>query len=376
MQMEAPALRLDAPTTQEEAPPAMQREAHATRDPALLPPSEPRSEEKGASKGISVAGCSRARPFLIVAVIVCVFLLLPRGRLPMGRHRHTEPSTCLGGWPLFRSAAHLAADPAWSSYVSSVYGAVPQNASAYPWCTGDAWMFYEVGLADAGVKDAPASVGACPTSGGTVAGERYELNNRFGPANVTWSWHPAPYAQFGQGQWVEVMHRGAFKDEHVGAWFLYARGSGVWFNVGRSIVFGEHAEAHAHFGVGGLGMSERNEAMCANASAAGYDSIQFVAHTCAMMYSDCLNRSVPGLTYFNVEIVSTQLVGWHACASAGGDSPLLRAGWRGSAPCSCNNSLEFLNCEEAPLSTRATRARRPLMHAGMGMMGGRKNASL
>ena len=95
-----------------------------------------------------------------------------------------------------------------------------------------------------------------------------------------------------------------------------------------------------------------------------------------MMYSDCLNRSVPGLTYFNVEIVSTQLVGWHACASAGGDSPLLRAGWRGSAPCSCNNSLEFLNCEEAPLSTRATRARRPLMHAGMGMMGGRKNASL
>ena len=92
--------------------------------------------------------------------------------------------------------------------------------------------------------------------------------------------------------------------------------------------------------------------MCANASLAGYDSIQFVRHTCSMMYGQCRDAAVPGLNYFNVEIVSTKLIGFHSCNTATGSSPLIRSGWKGSRACTCSNSIDFLNCAEIPISGR------------------------
>ena len=49
--------------------------------------------------------------------------------------------------------------------------------------------------------------------------------------------------------WVEVMHKkDPFGDEHFGAWFLTAKGSGVWYNTGLSMSFGEHSnEAYWYF---------------------------------------------------------------------------------------------------------------------------------
>ena len=110
-------------------------------------------------------------------------------------------------------------------------------------------------------------------------------------------------------------------------------------------------------GTAGRGaIGRRNEAMCANASAAGFDSIQFVRHTCNMMYGQCRNASSAGLNYFNIEVVSTKLVGIHACAIASGESPLIRSGWKGAHTCTCNNSIDFLNCEEVLPSQRATKS--------------------
>ena len=79
--------------------------------------------------------------------------------------------------------------------------------------------------------------------------------------------------QVGDAQQRVVEHLG-IDDEHVGAWFLHARGSGIWVHTGRTIAFGDHAEAWEAFGVGHLDLKARNEAMCANASAADSASHQ------------------------------------------------------------------------------------------------------
>jgi len=275
-------------------------------------------------------------------------------------------STCMGGqWPLFNSANELSAYKPWAEYIRAVYGSLPLHG--YPMCMGELWFMYSRGLIAAGIvpgRDMPAMLSTCPRDDGTVAGQHYVINSRLSPPNVTWSWHPAPqgYAAFEAKSWVEVLHKGGISDEHVGAWFLYAKGSGIWLDLGTTIAFDDHPDGWSHFGVSHLERDRRNEAMCANASAAGYDSIQFVRHTCKKMYRDCLNESIPTLTYFNVEIVSTKLQGIHACASANGTSPLLSTGWPQTAAetpglydvsgaCTCdNNASAHLHCAELQLS--------------------------
>ena len=134
-----------------------------------------------------------------------------------------------------------------------------------------------------------------------------------------------------------------------GAWLRYVA------QCGRTIAFADHADGWSWFNVSNITFDERNQAMISMALRAGYDSIQFLSHTCAMMYEDCLDRSLLNLTYFNLEVVSTHLVGIYACGSEGGSSPLLRTGWpqgvdgRGSTPCTCDNSKSnHLHCSEVP----------------------------
>ena len=190
-----------------------------------------------------------------------------------------------------------------------------------------------------------------------MAGQRYDAHSTLSPPNVTWSWHPAPvgFAPLENDAWAEVLHKGGIEDEHVGAWFLTAPGSGIWLSLGATIAFDDHETGWHHFGVANVtDKFARNEAMSANASAAGYDSLQFVRHTCPMMYKECLNSSLPDLTYFNREVVHTSLQGIHACASASGSSPLLRTGWPQAgqgAACTCNNSAgDHLHCAEVAAS--------------------------
>jgi hypothetical protein len=35
----------------------------------------------------------------------------------------------------------------------------------------------------------------------------------------------------------QMHERDPFGDEHNGAWYLYAKGSGVWYNIGKTISF-------------------------------------------------------------------------------------------------------------------------------------------
>ena len=207
-------------------------------------------------------------------------------------------------------------------------------------------MFYTTVLQSRGVTDIPQSVGKCPTKEGKVDGQFYEENNKLSPAHVAWSWHPIPYS--GLSGRVEVIHEAdtstGWQDDNNGAWFFYAKGSGIWVDVGNTIVFQDHGDGYKYFGATG---KDANDDMAKKALAKGYDSIQFLSHTDPGDYGDC--RKNPGTPYFNIEILMTKMYGEAACASRDGNSPLLMTGWVGSkGTCSCDNKQTFLNCAGVP----------------------------
>jgi len=227
--------------------------------------------------------------------------------------------------------AELNSNP-WSQYFVSVYGFVPRFS--YPFCVGDFWQFYDDLISATGAS-APAIAGNCPSSH-APEGQRYVKNNMYQPAGVSFSWHAPPYAAFTQGTWAEVSHmQDPFEDEHYGMWLLWAKGSGVWFNVGNSKSFGEHSEGYTYFSAGG------NEDMCQKAAAQGYDSIQFVSHRDHVNYP--CDTSV-GSAYMGLEIVAVKLTGTYTCGAQGGAPPTIRSGWQGSMPCQCDSSKKTLNC--------------------------------
>ena len=125
-------------------------------------------------------------------------------------------------------------------------------------------------------------------------------------------------------------------------------GSGIWFYMGKTIVFQEHVEAYSFFKVAPTSTNP-NEAMSLAAAAAGYDSIQFMAHVDHVNYPcDTYNTHTPNLQYMGVEIVGTRLVGTYACCASDGAPSTIRAGWQASRTCTCDNSDVYLNCEGVP----------------------------
>jgi hypothetical protein len=79
-------------------------------------------------------------------------------------------------------------------------------------------------------------------------------------------------------------------------WLIYAPGAGIYFDTGVTISFAEHQDAYTHFNV--PSGSNMNEAMSKAAAAAGYDSVQFLAHVDHVNYQcDTYNTKRPGFDY-------------------------------------------------------------------------------
>ena len=192
---------------------------------------------------------------------------------------HSGCACCSGTyWPTFQSSAELQADP-WGAYYTKVYGAVP--SSGYPIETSKLWMLYNKALFDAGLEagvNIPAyTPGNCPKDG-SVSLQLYKTNNFYQVKDSSWIWHEYPWTSFRDNMYAEVMRQAdPFGDEGHGAWFVANWGSGMWFYMGKTIVFQEHVEAYSFFKVDPTSTNP-NEAMSLAAAAAGYDSIQFMAH--------------------------------------------------------------------------------------------------
>lgn len=213
-------------------------------------------------------------------------------------------------------------------------------------------MVYSVELLSAKVTDAPASVGTCPKANPPL-GQRYDVNNMYAPPFLSWIWHPYPYQQMAANEFVEVMHRAdPFGDEHYGSWLMYAPGSGIYFNLGKTIAFPEHQDAYTHFAIHSGDYNEELSKACASQ---GYDSIQFLAHVDHANYQcDTQNSGNAGLDYMGLEVLACKLAGTYACSAAAGAPSVIRAGWQGSKPCACDNKNGYLNCDGVPTFTGLT----------------------
>ena len=204
----------------------------------------------------------------------------PHGHNPHGHNPHTHKPhlhhpgpapmpVCETGWPVFASEAALTSSP-WGDYFADLSGGSLPPASYYPLDTSAWWMLYDSLIAKHSLA-LPPSAGNCAPPNCQL--NRFVENNAYSPPSQ-WIWHPPPYTAFPANTWVEVMHeQDPFGDEHNGAWYLHAKGSGVWYNIGTSITFGDHGDAYSHFN------AFDNEAMCRAAAAAGYDSTLTRART-------------------------------------------------------------------------------------------------
>ena len=128
---------------------------------------------------------------------------------------------------------------------------------------------------------------------------------------------------------------------------LAAKGSGIWFNTGKTIAFAEHADAYKHFGVSQGG--DMNVKLSKAAAAKGYDSIQFTAHKDHVNYP-C--DTAAGVPYMNIEIVGVKLSGASACCTPTKPSPFsvpaFRRGLKAEGECTCDTSQGYLNCAHVP----------------------------
>ena len=170
-------------------------------------------------------------------------------------HAHAPGPQPAPSWPVFASAAALKADP-WAAYYTAVYGGLPDT---FPLDVSSNWMLHDGALVKAKVTSAPQA-STCPAK----VKDRYTTNDMYQPPLVSWIWHMYPYAALPANSWHEVIHEAdPFGDEHFGMWLMYAPGSGIYFNLGNTISFAEHADAYAHFNIaGGQARSRHTEHEC------------------------------------------------------------------------------------------------------------------
>lgn len=104
--------------------------------------------------------------------------------------------------------------------------------------------------------------------------------------NSIWLYHKPPYKPAESDTWIEVTHCSShvsILDEQKGAWFYLAKGSNIFINIGRTIVFKDHPDAAEHF-LNKQCRDFRNQCfllfsdLVDEASKQGYDSIQFLGH--------------------------------------------------------------------------------------------------
>ncbi|CAE7781364.1 unnamed protein product, partial [Symbiodinium pilosum] len=262
------------------------------------------------------------------------------------------------GWPRFSSQTELRASK-WAAYFERVYGEVPE--AGYPICTWDFWYLDRGSYEHAGIEGHPVkSVSDWLHGMGHVdVGDLYDVNvtdvSKGTYKNGLWINHvKGGYGRQGYGaakdhQWIEVRHQGGgVTGEEVGMWFVYAPGSGVWFNTGRTRVFETHAVAAEKLCGRQVGPNDATEMVRCAVEAGKLDSFQ-------LQY----DWDVPE----NIEIVAVNLQGVYPCGAAtSGTSASFRSGWMAANPCDCDNDAPhgFLNCKPGETSVKGKDLTRPI----------------
>lgn len=262
------------------------------------------------------------------------------------------------GWPRFTNPSALLNARPWASYFQQVYGEIPSDQSHYPICTYDFWVINKTAFDLAGIRDhRPVPTRIQPFFDDSkfkwTDGELFE--------KVT-SWHCAYYAGFGiyhsdrpyagSDTWIEVIHIRSgtgTTGENIGMWLSYARGSGIWFNTGKTRMFDTHTDAAQKL-CGNPSKGDDETALCGRN--AGLDSYTYRTSRPTppswqpQVVSTDGTVSTWGMVDL-IEIVAPQLSGKYACGNErGGVSAGFRAGWHAVRECDCDNNHRtgWLNC--------------------------------
>lgn len=300
--------------------------------------------------------------------------------------RTIDYSQCAGtsdyGWPRFTSEQAMRASP-WADYLSEVYGSLP----TFPFCTFDLWYMDNTTASFAALNltlnDSLASHGNCI---GCTWHEGDYKDGDFYDTDFGLVIYHSQVATVANDTWIEVKHV-IFDTETSAMWFTRARGSGIWYNVGSTIVFSNgdnHQEAYDYFEGHGCEFPSPAEAAqlfvkcckaptnetqrgppCANdpqrklkcqmqaaavkenrlaecAAAEGFESIQFTPEP-----NQPIVETMGHVGW--IELLSTSLRGNYSCGTpAAGTSAGLRSGWAAAEPCDCVDRHEVYaatNCD-------------------------------
>ena len=246
------------------------------------------------------------------------------------------------GWPRFQNLTELQADEPWTNYFKYIYGELP---NVFPVCVFDlealdAGAIEVFGVNKTGQLPSPKE----QNSTSLKSGDLYP-GGQMGYKIFHESWEPAP-----AHGWVEVTHS-VIPTELSGYWAWRERGSGVWYNVGRTVVFPTPAD-----------MSQTHRAAIENLTAGctvpidysrwpqyesdifgacarekGYDSIQFEPTMGSHPWG---TFGLVGLT----ELVLVNLAGDKSCGVEEPSKTPLRGGWLANRTCECENTPIAPHC--------------------------------
>merc|ERR1711865_1182745 len=241
-------------------------------------------------------------------------------------------------------------DQFWSSYFTAVYGGIPSDGlGGYPICTGS---FTQIAQKIGGMTTTPTQ---CADSTATDGALVNALSTNADPDGGIVS-YVANSQNFGHvvpdDAWVEVQHKAFAQDKNM-AWMYLTFGSAVWWNVGKSVNFKDHADASQ--GLLAHGCHDDTEHKGApvpteceqdfddwakTATQQGYKSIQITAHYDCTCAEKGVSSWSGGQRRCPTEILDLVGNGQSGCASTE-----YKAGWGASKACVCDTSLKYANCK-------------------------------
>ena len=240
------------------------------------------------------------------------------------------------GWPQFDSLADLQADKPWANYLKYIYGEFP---TVFPVCIFDLAALDYRAVSVFGLN----KTGQLPTPkpynyNGTLKLGDLLIGGQMGMQIWHEKWRPVP-----TNGWAEVTHT-VIPTELKGYWAWRQKGSGVWYNVGKTIVFPTPADmskvhkeaiefltANCSVAVSGRWPQLESDIFGGCAREKGYDSIQFEPTRGAVPWGVF---GLPGLT----ELVLVNADGDKGCGVANKSASPLRGGWFAERSCECDEA--------------------------------------
>jgi hypothetical protein len=244
-------------------------------------------------------------------------------------------------FPIFKNKYELE-NSEWSKYFLHVYGEIP--SSDYPIDLNTFWILYteilekyDIKLSDKCITDKNC-YSICPSKNGDLYSNMSYVDDM---KDTIWIFHK-PFKALKNNSIVEILHTsGGYKSqkmyESTGSWMYYAKGSGIYFDIGKSISFLDHSESVKHFLDIDISCPLREE--CAyyfrdvftKAKNMGYNSIQYLQH----YDMRCGNTGI--------EIVDLNGIGAYPCGNKTKFN--VTSGWLGKNICICDNNKNSINCK-------------------------------